>query len=212
MNAELKQRSTEMPLIAILRGVQPEQAVEVGERLLAAGMVIIEVPLNSPRPLASIERLATALEDKALIGAGTVMTVESVQQVQQAGGRLIVCPHFDPAVVEAAKRLELACAPGVATPSEGFAALRAGADALKLFPAEALPAAVVKAWRAVYPSDVSLFPVGGISPETMAPYWKAGANGFGLGSALFSAARPAQEVGVRAERFVAAFKALPAQG
>jgi 2-dehydro-3-deoxyphosphogalactonate aldolase len=196
-----QERLAKLPLVAILRGITPDEAVAVGEALVAAGFVALEVPHNSPAPLASIERLAAAIGERALIGAGTVLAPARVSQVAAAGGRLIVMPHGDPAVIATAKAAGLLCVPGVATPTEAFAALAAGADALKLFPAEALPPAVVKAWRAVLPADVWLLPVGGIAPETMAPYLAAGASGFGLGSALYRAGMSAAEVGARARTF-----------
>jgi 2-dehydro-3-deoxyphosphogalactonate aldolase len=193
------------PLIAILRGVRPDEAVAIGRALVDAGFRAIEVPLNSPEPLASIAALAEAFGERVLIGAGTVLDPAKVGAVAGAGGRLIVMPHADPAIVRAAKALGLVCVPGVATPSEAFAALAAGADALKLFPAEALPPAVVKAWRAVLPNDVWLLPVGGITPERMAPYLAAGANGFGLGSALYQPGLAPAEVAIRAGAFAAAW-------
>ncbi|MGI9420628.1 MAG: 2-dehydro-3-deoxy-6-phosphogalactonate aldolase [Geminicoccaceae bacterium] len=175
----------QLPLIAILRGLQPARAIEVGEMLVDAGFRVIEVPLNSPQPLVSIERLATALGDRALIGAGTVLRSADIGAVAGAGGRLIVMPHADPSLIRQIDHLGLSCIPGVATPTEAFAAIEAGADGLKMFPAEAMPPAVVKAWRAVIRPPVRLLPVGGITPESMAAYLKAGASGFGLGSALF---------------------------
>jgi 2-dehydro-3-deoxyphosphogalactonate aldolase len=173
------------PLVAILRGLQPDRAIDVGERLLDAGFSVIEVPLNSPEPLKSIERLADAFGDRAIIGAGTVLKAADISDVARAGGRLIVMPHADLNLIRQADHLGLFCIPGVATPTEAFAALSAGADALKMFPAEALPPAVVKAWRAVLRPPVKLLPVGGITPDSMAAYLEAGASGFGLGSALF---------------------------
>jgi 2-dehydro-3-deoxyphosphogalactonate aldolase len=204
---ELQQRLAPLPLIAILRGIRPGEACVVGEALVAAGFIAIEVPLNSPEPLASIGQLAAACSERALIGAGTVLRPEQVGQVAAAGGRLIVMPHGDPAVIRAAKQRGLLCVPGVATPTEAFAALDAGADALKLFPAEALPPEVVKAWRAVLPPEVWLLPVGGIAPQTMAPYLAAGANGFGLGSALYRACTPTAEVAERARAFAETYTA-----
>lgn len=195
------------PLIAILRGVRPDEAEAIGDALLGERFAIIEVPLNSPDPLASIERLARRFPD-TLIGAGTVMTAAAVKDVAQAGGRLILMPHSDPAVVQAAKQAGLLCVPGVATPTEAFAALSNGADALKLFPAEAIPPAVVKAWRAVMPRAIGLLPVGGIDPASLAPYVAAGASGFGLGSALYKPGDSASDVAQRARRFSAAFDAL----
>jgi 2-dehydro-3-deoxyphosphogalactonate aldolase len=204
---ELQARLAPLPLIAILRGVRPDEAVAIGEALIAAGFVALEMPLNSPEALASVERLARAFGERALIGAGTVLRAAAVETVAAAGGRLIVMPHSDPAIVRAAKAKGLFCVPGVATPTEAFAALEAGADALKLFPAEALPPTVIKAWRAVLPKDVWLLPVGGITPEAMAVYRAAGADGFGLGSALHRADRSAAEVAVSARAFATAWRA-----
>ncbi len=174
-----------LPLVAILRGIEPEEALAVGELLIDAGFRVIEVPLNSPRPLDSIERLADAFGDHAVVGAGTVLRASDIGDVAKAGGRLIIMPHADTSVIRKADHLGLFCVPGAATPTEAFAALDAGADALKMFPAEALPPAVVKAWRAVLRPPIKLLPVGGITPHRMAPYFEAGASGFGLGSALY---------------------------
>jgi 2-dehydro-3-deoxyphosphogalactonate aldolase len=195
-----------LPLIAILRGVRPDEAVAIGETLLDAGFRVIEVPLNSPAPLASIRRLAEAFGDRARIGAGTVLTVEQVRDVAAAGGTLVVSPNANPAVIRATKAAGLWSAPGVATPTEGFAALDAGADELKLFPAEQLPPAVVKAWRAVLPRDVPLVPVGGVAPETMAAFVSAGAAGFGLGSALYKPGMTPADVRRAADAFVTAWR------
>jgi 2-dehydro-3-deoxyphosphogalactonate aldolase len=197
----------EFPLIAILRGLAPDEAVEVGEALVAAGFRVIEVPLNSPQPFASIERLAKTFPD-CLIGAGTVLDAADVDRVSVAGGRLIVMPHSDREVIVRARELGLACTPGVATPTEAFAALKAGADALKLFPAEALGPPVVKAWRAVLPPDTLLLPVGGIKPDNMQAFIEAGANGFGLGSALFAPGLAAAEIAANARRFAQAWRAI----
>ena len=206
---EFRNLLAEFPLIAILRGLAPENALAIGRALAEAGFRIIEVPLNSPQPFVSIERLAKALP-RVLIGAGTVLDPNDVDRVRDAGGRLIVMPHSDPAVIARARDLGLSCTPGVATPTEGFAALRRGADAIKLFPAEALPPPVVKAWRAVFPKDALFLPVGGIKPDTMQAFVKAGANGFGLGSALFTPTLSAAEVGENARRFAEAWLALKA--
>jgi 2-dehydro-3-deoxyphosphogalactonate aldolase len=195
-----------LPLIAILRGVRPDEAVAIGETLLDAGFRVIEVPLNSPAALASIRRLAEAFGDRARIGAGTVLTVEQVRDVAAAGGTLVVSPNANPAVIRATKAAGLWSAPGVATPTEGFAALDAGADVLKLFPAEQLPPAVVKAWRAVLPRDVPLVPVGGVAPETMAAFVSAGAAGFGLGSALYKPGMTPADVRRAADAFVTAWR------
>ena len=206
---DFRQTLSEFPLVAILRGLAPDNAAAIGEALIAAGFRIIEVPLNSPQPFASIERLARAWPD-ALIGAGTVLDPQDVDRVRDAGGRLVVMPHSDPAVIARARGLGLSCTPGVATPSEGFAALKAGADAIKLFPAEAMPPPVVKAWRAVFPKDALFLPVGGIKPDTMKAYVEAGANGFGLGSALFAPNLSADEVSQNARRFAEAWRGLGA--
>ncbi len=200
-----------MPLVAILRGLTPESAVEIGDRLVESGFTTIEVPLNSPDPIESIARLARSHGDHAIIGAGTVLSPDDVAPIADAGGTLVVMPHCDPAVIAEAKRLGLVCAPGVATPTEAFAALAAGADLLKLFPAELLAPPILKAWRAVLPDDTALVPVGGITPGTMAGYWQAGAAGFGLGSALFKPGMTADEVASHAREFVAAFGRLPAR-
>ena len=157
-----------LPLVAILRGVTPEEVVGVSDALVEAGFAIVEVPLNSPRPLESIERLRAKFAEEILIGAGTVMTPAQVKDVAAAGGRLIVMPHGDANVVRAAKAAGLACIPGVSTPTEGFAALANGADALKLFPAELLTPMVLKAMRTVFPTATRFFPVGGITPDAMA--------------------------------------------
>ena len=202
-------RLAEFPLIAILRGVKPQEAVAIGEALVEAGFRIIEVPLNSPEPMQSIEALARRFPD-VLIGAGTVLDPADADRVKQAGGELILMPHSDPAVIARAKALSQSCVPGVATPTEAFAALKAGADALKMFPAEMLPPPVVKAWRAILPAATVLLPVGGVTPERLKPYWEAGARGFGLGSALYAPGLTASEVARNAQGFVAAAAELKA--
>jgi 2-dehydro-3-deoxyphosphogalactonate aldolase len=199
------------PLVAILRGLKPDNAEAIGGALVEAGFRIIEVPLNSPEPFRSIAITAKTFGPEVLVGAGTVLEPDDVARVREAGGRLVVMPHGDAAVIERAVALGLACTPGVATPTEAFAALRAGAAALKMFPAESLPPAVVKAWRAVLPKDTLLLPVGGIKPDTMGPYVDAGADGFGLGSALFAPSSTAAEVGENARRFASAWEALKAR-
>lgn len=201
----MREHLAPLPLIAILRGITPDEAVPVGLALAEAGFRIIEVPLNSPQPLRSIELLARALGSRCLVGAGTVMSAAQVAAVEQAGGRLIVMPHGDPAVIRAAKSQGLLCAPGVATPTEGFAALAAGADALKLFPAELLSPPVLKALRAVFPSDTLFLPVGGITPQNLAAYAAAGASGFGLGSALYKPGLAIGQVQANARAFVEAW-------
>jgi 2-dehydro-3-deoxyphosphogalactonate aldolase len=197
-----------LPLVAILRGLRPENAEAIGGALVEAGFRVIEVPLNSPEPFASIERIAKAFGTETLVGAGTVLDPADVGRVRDAGGRLIVMPHGDTAVVERAVELGLACTPGVATPTEAFAALKAGASGLKMFPAENLPPVVVKAWRAVLAHETLLLPVGGIKPESMKAYVEAGANGFGLGSALFTPQLTAAEVGRRARAFADAWRGI----
>ena len=206
----LQEYLVDLPLVAILRGLQPDRARDVGMALVDAGFRMIEVPLNSPDPFRSIEVLAKSLPGSVLVGAGTVMEPDDVNGVRDVGGRLIVMPHGDLKVVRRAKELGLACTPGVATPTEAFAALRAGADAIKIFPAEAMPPIIVKAWRAVLPKHVIVLPVGGIKPDTMKDYVAAGANGFGLGSALFTPAMSAPEIGRNARDFAEAWKALRA--
>jgi 2-dehydro-3-deoxyphosphogalactonate aldolase len=192
------------PLIAIIRGVEPGEVEAIGDALVEAGIRIIEVPLNSPRPLDSIARLARHLRGRALVGAGTVLRVADVAEVEAAGGGIIVSPSTDQEVIRATVRAGLVSAPGYFTPSEAFMAIEAGAHALKLFPAEAAPPAVVKAQRAVLPRSVPLIVVGGVGPDKMAAYRAAGADGFGLGSALYAPGRSAAEVAERAAGFVAA--------
>lgn len=194
-----------LPLIAILRGISPDEVESIGGALVEAGFAIIEVPLNSPAPFDSIRRLADAFGANTLVGAGTVMTADDVMRVEEAGGRLIVMPHGDPAVVIAAKAGGLACCPGVTTPTEGFAALANGADALKLFPAELVAPTVIRAMRSVFPADTLMFPVGGITADNMEPFVQAGASGFGLGSALYKRGDSASTVAAHAASFVAAW-------
>ena len=200
---------TPLPLIAVLRGITPEEVPAISEVLVEAGFRILEVPLNSPRPFDSIAMLARRLGDRCLTGAGTVRDPADVARVRDAGGRLIVMPHADLAVVREAKRLNQIALPGVATPTEAFAALDAGADGLKMFPAEALPPPVLKAWRAVLPAPTLVFPVGGIRPETLSAYWAAGASGFGTGSNLYRPRASTDEVRAVAASFADAFRALP---
>lgn len=195
------------PLVAILRGISPAEVDAVGDALVEAGILVIEVPLNSPDPLASIARLARRHGAATLIGAGTVLSPAAVADVASAGGRLIVMPHADVEVIRAAKAAGLTCVPGVATPTEAFAALAAGADALKLFPGEAMPPPIVKAWRAVIPPDVRLIPTGGVSASNVGAYLAAGAGGFGIGSALYKPGATAAAVADGARALVAAVAA-----
>ena len=193
-----------LPLVAILRGLQPAEALAVGQALVDAHWHLIEVPLNSPEPLQSIAALRQAFP-QALVGAGTVLTPEDVRQVQAAGGELIVSPNFNPAVVAEAVRLGMVCLPGVMTASEAFSALAAGASGLKIFPAEMITPMVLKALRAVLPADALVLPVGGISPLNMQAFRTAGANGFGIGSALFKPGMTAEDVAESAAGFEAAW-------
>ncbi|MCS3467281.1 2-dehydro-3-deoxyphosphogalactonate aldolase [Pseudomonas sp. JUb42] len=201
----LKQALTQNGLVAILRGLRPQEAEAIGTVLYDAGIRVIEVPLNSPQPYDSIRLLRSLLPADCLIGAGTVLTPEQVSQVKDAGGQVIVMPHSDPVVLRAAKAAGLFLSPGVATPTEAFAALAEGADVLKMFPAEQMGPAVVKAWLAVLPAGTVLLPVGGITPDNMAPFISAGVKGFGLGSGLFKPGMSAAQVGASAEAYVAAW-------
>jgi 2-dehydro-3-deoxyphosphogalactonate aldolase len=197
-----------LPLVAILRGVKPEEVEGIADALYAEGFRVIEVPLNSPNALDSIARVARRMPADAVVGAGTVLSVQAVADVQAAGGKVIVMPHADVEVIRAAKARGLFCVPGAATPTEAFAAVHAGADAVKLFPAELVTPTIVKAMRAVLPKALRLLPVGGITPDNMGPYVNAGAAGFGLGSALYSPGLSAAEVGQRARAFVRGWRAL----
>ncbi|AXJ95573.1 MULTISPECIES: 2-dehydro-3-deoxy-6-phosphogalactonate aldolase [unclassified Sphingomonas] len=194
------------PLVAILRGLTPEEAPAIGDALVEAGITLIEVPLNSPRPLDSIRLLADRLAGRALVGAGTVLTEAAVADVAAAGGQLIVSPNTDPAVIRASAARGLVSLPGYFTPSEAFAALAAGATALKLFPADGASPAMLKAQRAVLPHDVAVLAVGGVSPETIPTWRAAGADGFGLGSNLYRSGKVAADVAADAARFVSAIK------
>jgi len=198
-----------LPLVAVLRGITPDEIDDVGEALFAEGFRILEVPLNSPRPFESIRRLAKRFGERCLVGAGTVVDARDVARVKEADGGLIVMPHADAAVVHEAKRLGMLCLPGVATPTEAFAALAAGADGLKLFPAEAMAPATLRAWRAVLPKGTLVFAVGGIRPDNMAPWWMQGADGFGTGSNLYKPGADTAQVRAAATAYATAFRALP---
>jgi len=194
----------QLPLVAILRGLTPEEASAVGDAIVESGFRLLEVPLNSPRPLESIALLSRRFP-QALVGAGTVLTAQEVRDVHAAGGELIVAPNFNGEVVAEAKRLGLVSLPGVMTPTEAFGALAAGATGLKLFPAELASPAVVKALLAVLPKGTPLMPVGGITPDNMQAWQAAGSAGFGIGSALYKPGKSAAAVREDAQRFVAAF-------
>ncbi|GGD46664.1 2-dehydro-3-deoxy-6-phosphogalactonate aldolase [Sinisalibacter lacisalsi] len=195
----------ERKIIAILRGVTPAEAVAIGTELVEAGIGIIEVPLNSPDPLDSIAALADALGARARIGAGTVLTVDEVEQVRDAGGTLVVSPDTNPQVIAATKAAGMASYPGAMTPSECFAALRAGADGLKLFPASLIGPDGLKAIRAVLPAGTETYAVGGAGPENFAAWRAAGATGFGIGTAIYTPGLSPVEVRARAEEIVSAY-------
>jgi 2-dehydro-3-deoxyphosphogalactonate aldolase len=199
-------RLKDCPLVAILRGITPDEAEGIGEALIEAGLGIVEVPLNSPEPLKSIERLAARLGKRALVGAGTVTTAAEVVAVRDAGGILIVSPYSSEEVIAATVEAGMISLPGFFTPTEAFGALRAGAHALKLFPAEGASPAMLKALCAVLPAEVPVLPVGGITPPLMAQWVAAGAAGFGLGSSLYKPGFSAAEVHRRAAGFVAALR------
>lgn len=192
------------PLVAILRGVRPDEVEAVGDALAAAGIAIVEVPLNSPEPLDSIARLARRFGERLLIGAGTVMSAAQVDEIAAAGGRLIVTPHADPAVTRAAKARGMLACPGFFTPAEAFALLAAGADGLKLFPAEGASPAMLRSMRAVLPKDTLVLPVGGIEAANMAAWRAAGAAGFGIGSSIYRPGDTAEVVRGKADALVRA--------
>lgn len=204
----LKDSLGDVPLIAILRGIQNHEVVEYGHALYQQGFRCIEVPLNSPNAIESIRLLVDALPADCLLGAGTVMTTEQVEQVHAVGGRLIVMPHADVAIVKHAKSLGMQAAPGVATLTEAFAALAAGADAIKCFPSESVPPSVLKAWRSVLPAHVICLPVGGVAPTSMKSYLDVGANGFGLGSNLYRAGDSIETLRSNAQAYLAAWRNL----
>lgn len=195
------------PLVAIIRGVTPGEAEAIGEAIHEAGIRIIEVPLNSPDPLQSIERLAKRFGEEMLVGAGTVLEPADVGRVWDAGGRIIVSPETNIEVIAATAAIDLVSSPGYFTPSEAFAAIRAGATTLKLFPAEAASPAMLKAQLAVIPNEVPVLVVGGIKPDSMRPWLEAGASGFGLGGGLYQAGQSAAETLAKSRAYVAGLKA-----
>ncbi|MCV0426658.1 MAG: 2-dehydro-3-deoxy-6-phosphogalactonate aldolase [Roseibium sp.] len=199
------------PLIAILRGLTPETAIDVAGVLVEAGFRIIEVPLNSPNPLVSISKIADRFGDRIVVGAGTVLSADKVEAVVDAGGKLIVAPNLKPGVGEMTIKLGGHWCPGVFSPTEAFDALEHGASVLKFFPAEMVPPGAISAMRAVLPKDAIVAAVGGITPETMADYHRAGSNSFGLGSALYKPDYSVEEIARRAKTFVAAFRELADQ-
>jgi len=205
IQSKWSEKTKQLPLIAILRGIQSTEAPAIGQVLLDAGFRVVEVPLNSPKPFTTIEILAREFGESMVVGAGTVLDAEQVQQTIDAGGELIIAPSLSEEVSAAAMQQDCIYCPGVTTPTEVFQALGLGADALKLFPAEMITPQVVKAMHAVLPEGVQTFPVGGITPDNMTPYLSAGATGFGIGSALYSAGKSADDVSEVAKQFVSAF-------
>jgi 2-dehydro-3-deoxyphosphogalactonate aldolase len=206
MTESLRDCLRQLPLIAILRGMKPDEAPWVLETLVSAGFRILEVPLNSPRPLESLAYLVGHAPSGVLIGAGTVLTEVEVAGVDATGAKLMVAPNCAAPVIAAAKARGLIALPGVATPTEAFTALAAGADGLKMFPGELLPPAAVKAWRAVLPREALLVPTGGVTPANVAAYRAAGADGFGIGSALYQPGMSRDELAQKAAAFVAAIR------
>ena len=193
-------------LVAILRGITPDDAEPIGEALIEAGWRIIEVPLNSPEPLKSIEKLQKRFGDRALIGAGTVLTTAQVADVASTGATVIISPNANLSVIEASVSRGMISLPGVATPSEAFAAIGAGATGIKAFPAEAIPPMVIKAWRAVLPKDMPVLAVGGITPDNMKSFIDAGTNGFGIGGSLYKPGDDVASVAAKAKLFIEAMR------
>lgn len=200
-----------LPLVAILRGLEPERAVAIAQVLIEAGIELIEVPMNSPEPLRSIAAIIEAFDAQALIGAGTVTSAKTVDDLAQLGASLVVAPNCDDRIIARADALGMLALPGVMTPTEMFAAIESGAAGLKIFPAELFTPAAVKAVRAVLPPELPVFVVGGVNAGNMVDYLKAGATGFGLGSALFKPGKPVEDVAADAREIVAAFRTAQAQ-
>ena len=201
----------ELPLVAILRGISPAEAIGVAEVLVEVGFRLIEVPLNSPDPFTSIEALARRHGDAVVIGAGTVRKEEELDRLVDVGACLMVTPHADVRLIAAAKARGMATMPGVATPTEGFAALDAGADGLKVFPSGAVPPALFRQWRSVFPRHVALCPTGGVGPADMEGYVAVGASGFGLGTGLYRPGLEIAEVRLLAQAYVSAWRKLSSE-
>lgn len=199
---------TQCNLVAILRGIRPEEAEPIGEALIEAGFKIIEVPMNSPEPLKSIETMVKRFGDRALIGAGTVLTPAQVNDVAATGATVIISPNCNTAVIEASVAKNMISLPGVATPTEAFAAIAAGATGIKAFPAEAIPPIVIKAWKAVLPKDIPVLAVGGVTPDNMKAFIDAGAAGFGIGGSLYKAGSDVATVAENAKQFIAAMRRI----
>jgi 2-dehydro-3-deoxyphosphogalactonate aldolase len=202
--ARFAQAIETMPIVAILRGVKPDEVVEIAQAIHDAGVRVIEVPLNSPNPMASIEMLALHFGDRAIVGAGTVLTTDDVAHCKAAGAQIIVSPNINTEVIRATVAAGMISAPGCLTPTEAFAALNAGAHAVKLFPGELISAATVKAMRAVLPKEAIVLVVGGVSAELISSYRDAGANGFGIGGGIYRVGYSAEQASVNAAAFVAA--------
>ena len=206
--SEFEQAAAACGIVAILRGVAPHEVADIGDALYAAGIRVVEVPLNSPEPFRSIAALAARLQGRMVVGAGTVLDVDSVDRLKAAGGQISVSPDCNPDVIARAVELGLVPLPGVFTPTEAFTAVRAGARHLKLFPAEAASPKTVKAWRAVLPRDVKIYAVGGVTPANMREWADAGCAGFGIGSNIYKPGMSADDVGNAARGFVAAWRGL----
>lgn len=195
-------------LVAILRGIKPEEAEPIAEVLIEAGFRILEVPMNSPEPLKSIETMVKRFGDQALIGAGTVLTTNQVADVAATGAKVIISPNCNTAVIKASVEKGMISLPGVATPSEAFAAIEAGATGVKAFPAEAIPPVVIKAWKAVLPKHIPVLAVGGVTPDNMKAFIDAGAAGFGIGGSLYKPGDDANAVAAKAKAFITAMRAF----
>ncbi len=201
----LEEALNECGIVAILRGVSPDEAIGVGQALFEAGVRVVEVPLNSPAPFLSIAKLVKEFADRMIVGAGTVLTIQDVNMLKSAGGEICVSPDCNEAVIARAKELQMVPLPGVFTPTEAFAAIRAGATNLKLFPAEAASPAVIKAWKAVLPKSVKIYAVGGVTPENMSEWLAAGASGFGIGSSIYKPGMSVDAVREAAGKLVSAW-------